>query len=326
MNGPPPVSYREPHSALNRPLLAYGLVAPAAAEITCLILGIVTNQPWFFVIMGWLLVPVMIWTSLLYRNWPTGVRFDAAAISIGAIGSARAAGRTPTVNHQSRGLFTCPWPAVEGVRIVTDRAELRRMKDSPRYYTLTNRWGGKRGMDYCNIGVLASPFMRAALLIDVDPAAVSTPQVRPARFYTNFTDGYFSRLVRPRLSPTDQGLPAGQDRADLPAGDVLDEVVPGGQRRAGRRQAAVYRVDVEVAGEQPDAQFPAQRPGQDGLTRERQPAHRDQSWHDGSLNENTPEACGTDAEARRPATKCGCRGCPERGKGLAGITTHPTGE
>ena len=76
MNGRPPVSFREPHSALNRPLLAYGLIAPAAAEITCLILGVVTGQPWFFVIMAALLVPAMIWTTLLYRNWPTGIRFD----------------------------------------------------------------------------------------------------------------------------------------------------------------------------------------------------------------------------------------------------------
>ena len=201
MSDPRPGSYREPHSALTWPLLACGLFAPAAAEITCLILGIATNQPWFFVIMGWLLVPVMIWTSLLYRNWPTGIRIDAAAISIGAIGPARAASQTPTLNHQSRALFTCPWSAVEGVRIVTDRAELRQMKNTPRYYTLTNRWGRKRGMDHCNIGVLASSFMRAALVIDVDPLAVSAPQVRPARFYSNFTDGYFSHLVRPRLSP-----------------------------------------------------------------------------------------------------------------------------
>jgi hypothetical protein len=32
----------------------------------------------------------------------------------------------------------------------------------------------------------------------------------------------------------DQGFSAGQDRAYLPAGDVLDEVVFGGHRRAGR--------------------------------------------------------------------------------------------
>ena len=201
MNGPPPVSYREPHSALNRPLLACGLIAPAAAEITCLILGVVTGQPWFFVIMAALLVPAMIWITLLCRNWPTGIRFDASAISIGAIGSARAASRTPTINHQSRGLFTCPWPAVESVRIVTDLAELQHMKDSPRYYTFTNRWGGKTGMSHCNVGVLASPFMRAALVIDVDLATVTAPRIRPARYYSNFKNGCFSRLVEPRLSP-----------------------------------------------------------------------------------------------------------------------------
>src|SRR5205823_127785 len=43
----------------------------------------------------------------------------------------------------------------------------------------------------------------------------------------------------------DQGLPAGQDRGYLPAGDVLDEVVLGGHRRAGRRQAAVCRIDLD---------------------------------------------------------------------------------
>ena len=159
------------------------------------------GQPWFFVIMGWLIVPVLIWVTLVYRNWPTGIRVDEAGVSIGAVSSARAARRTPTVNHQSRGLFTCPWPAVQGLRVVTDRAELRRMKNSPRYYTFTNRWGAKRGMSHCNIGVLASPFMRAALVIDVDPAAATASQIRPARFYDNYLHGYFSRLTQPRLSP-----------------------------------------------------------------------------------------------------------------------------
>jgi hypothetical protein len=148
-----------------------------------LLAGLTTSQQWFFVFMGWLIVPVMIWTTLLYRNWPTGIRLDQTAVSIGAVGSTRAARRTPTVTHQSQGLFTCPWPAVYGIHVVTDRAELRQMKNSPRYYTLTNRWGTKRGMSDCNTGVLASPFMRAALVIEVDPAAVTTSQIRPARYY-----------------------------------------------------------------------------------------------------------------------------------------------
>jgi hypothetical protein len=52
-------------------------------------------------------------------------------------------------------------------------------------------------MGHCNIGVLASPFMRAALVIDVDLAAVTAPEIRPARLYKNFKNGYFSRLIQP---------------------------------------------------------------------------------------------------------------------------------
>ena len=194
--------YQEARSALNWPLLICGLFGPAAGVAICVILGVTVNPQWFlwilFVLFGLFLVPI----SLLYRNWPTGIRIDEAAISIGAVGSPRAARRTPTVSHQSRGLFTCPWSAVEGMRIVTDRAELQQIKNAPGYYTLTNRWGGKSAMSYCNIGVLASPFIRAALVIDVDPLAVTASEVRPARYYSNFKDGRFSHLVHAQLSPT----------------------------------------------------------------------------------------------------------------------------
>jgi hypothetical protein len=230
MKGPPrasPAAYLEAHSALNWLLLANGLLVPAAAEIACLILGVVMNQPWFFVIAGWLFVPVMIWLTLVYRNWPTGIRFDASAISVGAVGSVRAARRVPTVMHQSRGLFTCPWPAVADARVVTDRAELRRMKNQPRYYTFTNRWGGKRGMSHCHVGVLASPFMRAALVVDVDPLVVSSTRIRPARLYTNFKDGRFSHLIQPELSPT-WVVPTRNPRA---LGEAL-KAIPGHRRPA----------------------------------------------------------------------------------------------
>jgi hypothetical protein len=152
------------------------LALPFAAAIVCLITGLATRQPWFFVFTGWLCVPMMISAGLLYPR--------------------------PTVNHQSRGLFTCPWPAVRSVRVVTDRDELRRMNASPRYYTLTNRWGNKGRMDRCNTGVLSSPFMRAALVIEVDLFKVTASRIRPARYYSNFKYGRFSYLVHPELSPT----------------------------------------------------------------------------------------------------------------------------
>jgi hypothetical protein len=44
--------------------------------------------------------------------------------------------------------------------------------------------------------------MSAALIIEVDPSAVTAAEIRPARFYTNYKDGQFSHLVQPQLSPT----------------------------------------------------------------------------------------------------------------------------
>jgi len=195
------VTYQEARSALSGPLLACGLFAPLAAEIVFLILAVVVNPAWVLA-MGFMLIfaPVMIFISLLYRNWPTGIRIDAAGISIGAVHSPGAIRRTPTVNHQSWGLFTCPWPAVEAVRVITDQAEVRRLRTSARYYTLNNRWGATRRMTHCNIGVLTAPFMRSALVVDVDPTAVTATLIRPARFYSNFKDGRLSRLVQPEMS------------------------------------------------------------------------------------------------------------------------------
>lgn len=81
----------------------------------------------------------------------------------------------------------------------------------------------------------------------------------------------------------DQRLTSGQERADLPAGDVLDEVVLSRHRRTGRDQVPMGQVDLEIVRKQPDAQFVAQRPGQDGLAGERQAAHGDQRRpHDAS--------------------------------------------
>lgn len=195
------VRYLEAHCGLNGALLASGLLPPAAA-IGCLILGVTTDQSWLFGLVGVLLGLTLISVGLLYRNWPTAIRIDGSGISIGAVRSAGAPSRRPTVSHQSWGQFSCPWPAVLDVRIVTDRDELRQMQKSPRYYTLTNRWGSKLGVERCNTGVLVSPFMRAALVVEVNPFQVTASEIRPARYFSNFKDGRFSYLIRPQLSPT----------------------------------------------------------------------------------------------------------------------------
>ena len=196
-------TYREGRSALTWPLLAWGLFGPMAGVMTCIILGALINPLWFVgVLFLPLFAPFLIYSSLLYRNWPTGIWLDGLEVRIGAVRSPGAAHRTPTVTHQSWGLFTCPWSAVQAARVVTDPAELRQFRTSSRYHTLTNRWGSSARMTGCKLGVLPAPFMRAALVIDVDPTVATTPQCRPARFFGNGLSGRLSRVIQPDLGAT----------------------------------------------------------------------------------------------------------------------------
>jgi hypothetical protein len=196
-----PAVYEEAHSALNQPFLTYGLFAPVAAEVALLILAITVSPNVFSGLVGGMFVPVLIYMSLLYRNWPTGIRLDESGVSIGAIRSSRARSRTPTANHQSWGLFSCPWPSVSAVHVVIDAAEIRRLRKSQRYCTLNNRWGSRSPMPYCNIGVLTPPFMRAALVIDIYPSGVTATRIRPSRYYSKSRAGR-SHFIEPRMSST----------------------------------------------------------------------------------------------------------------------------
>lgn len=198
-------AYEENHSALNLPFLSCTLVAPLALEVVFLVLAVVMSPLWV-IAMAVLpfMMPFLMLISLLYRNWPTGIRLDESGITFGAIRSrrAKAGKRHPTVNHQSRGIFRCPWTSVVTARVATDPAEIQRLKKSPDLYTLTNHWGPPREMRHCSTGVLSSPFMRAALVIEIG-AGTTHPPLRNAKFFDNFVrHGYFSRWLHPKLSAT----------------------------------------------------------------------------------------------------------------------------
>jgi hypothetical protein len=198
---PRDTAYHEGHSALNGRFLLLALLAPAAGLAACVVLAVVASPVWFGGV-GVMAAVGLMTAGLLYRNWPTGILIDGSAISAGAVRSAAAAGRTPTVNHQAWGRFTCPWPAALEVRVVTDPAQVRELRKARQYDTMTNRWAAPLAMAHCNVGVLSAPLMSAALVIDIRPGAVTTPQVRPARFYSNFLGGSLSRVLQPAPSPT----------------------------------------------------------------------------------------------------------------------------
>jgi hypothetical protein len=190
-------AYHEGHSALNGRFLLLALLAPAAGLAACAVLAVIVSPVWFGGV-GALLAAGLMTTGLLYRNWPTGIRVDESGISAGPVRPAAA----PTVNHQAWGRFTCPWPAALDVRVVTDPAQVRELRKARQYDTMTNRWAAPMAMRHCNVGVLSSPLMSAALVIDIRPGAVTTPRVRPARFYGNFMGGSLSRVLQPVPSPT----------------------------------------------------------------------------------------------------------------------------
>jgi hypothetical protein len=226
--------YQEDHSALNLPFLACAVWTPLAIEIVFLALAVATDPQWLIAVaVVPFMMPFLALISLLYRNWPTGIRLDESGVTFGAIRSRRARNgeRHPTVTHQSRGVFQCPWPSVLAARVVTDAAEIKQIRKSPGLYTLTNRWGPPRGMLHCNTGVLSSPFMRAALVIEIG-SGTAYPRLRNAKFYDSLVrHGYFSRWLRPALSPT-WVVPTRHPEA-LAASLAQWRVSPAGMRRSG---------------------------------------------------------------------------------------------
>jgi hypothetical protein len=187
-------SYVERRCALRWQLVAWGLGTPAAlvAALAWLIVSGSSHHTIAAIVsslMGPAIVAVLFGFGLVYRNWPTGIRIDETGVSIGAVGSRRATARRPTVTHQNWGLFTCPWPSVRYMTVVTDPARIREIKKSPQYWTLSNRWGKPRAMTRCMAGVLTAPFMKAALVIGVEreEAGVVSPELRPARFFSQTT-------------------------------------------------------------------------------------------------------------------------------------------
>jgi hypothetical protein len=191
-------AYAEDHCALSLPLLAMGLFGPVALFVLCMALGFTVSPEWF-VAAGFTPVCCMVPISLLYRNWPTGIRVDERGIRIGEVASNRAERRKPTITHQNWAEFSCPWSGVREMFVVTDPDQVMLLRTSPEYFTLSNRWAKPNDMTGCTAGVLVPPLMRAALVIRVDPAVARVPRFRSARFFSNYmdpSDPHFSRALK----------------------------------------------------------------------------------------------------------------------------------
>ncbi len=204
MTTTPAPSYAEDGCARRRPLLLWGLWLPAALEIVVIALGVLVHPAWLIGIpVIPLLAPFLIGGTLLYRNWPTGIRIDGDGLRIGAVSSTRRRPRPLSIARQNWGVFSAPWDAVATVRVVTDPEELRQLRTSARYFTLSNHWGKPRGVDTdrCLLGALTAPFMRAALVAELDPSSAELPAIRSARLYPNQLGRPFQTRIQPYAGP-----------------------------------------------------------------------------------------------------------------------------
>ncbi len=181
----PVILYAEEHSAVRWPYAVMLL-----AWIVMLIAGIAaiawTGNPGLSVIPAIGGLGTVIASVLILIVWPAGIEITTEGIRVGGIHrERRQGGRLPSVDARWKRPFFCPWNAVRGAEIVTDRAYIRK----------TNAEFRERGK--VALGMFYAPFTRSALFLDIDTSAVTIPEFRepdtsrpffrPASFAVPFT-------------------------------------------------------------------------------------------------------------------------------------------
>jgi hypothetical protein len=215
-------NYAEDRCALSPGLLAAGICLPVLA-IALFVAELVVQVRalyWpslavlFLAAVGWI-VSSGVWLRYL---WPTGIRMDQAGVRIGGVHWAQrhpgqVRDRTAIVPRQCSQVFGCPWSAVLGIGVTTDRAAIKAMQGH-----------AYRGRKPTPLGNLAAPYMRAALVIWVDKDRAQFPSIRQAgsvAWPNNSEPGFHQPVwVAPTRQP--RKLEAALARQPLPAGAVRD--------------------------------------------------------------------------------------------------------
>jgi hypothetical protein len=174
-----PPTYAEDRAA-RRPLFVWlGLGLPALI-VAGVVVGKITEQRWAIAVVaiaifGWIFSNSM----YIFVNWPIGIRLDEQGVRIGNVRDPDInEGRRPAPSFQAYRLFSCPWPGVLSMRISQDIAELRKFRLRSRQAPKGNvKARGGQSVGYY-LGILAPPFMRAALIIEVDEDYARFPEFR----------------------------------------------------------------------------------------------------------------------------------------------------
>jgi hypothetical protein len=171
------VNYVEKRAALGWRLVVVTGIGPVVVLAAAIVLTTITAA-WSLLIAAAFLY-MLFALPFFYRNWPTGIRLDETGVRIGSTE------RRVRVTRQNRGAFEVPWRGVTGIRVVTERGELKRIRTSRELFTLSNHWGKSRHVTKCMLGVLTAPLMRAALVVELYPGDATFPETEPAWFFPN---------------------------------------------------------------------------------------------------------------------------------------------
>lgn len=190
------VLYAEDHCALRWPLIFHAVFWPILLAAATIVLIVTGNPDLSFLPLiplagtGYGIIGLRI-------NRPVGIRITTSAVSIGGVRRPHRRhgghpsgdpGALPPATAQRTKVFSCPWPAIRDIEVVTDRG---RMKE------LARSWRDGRTM---TLGTLRAPYMTAALVIQVDLSCATVPDFRAPD-----TRRYWFKPSRPgpfRVSPT----------------------------------------------------------------------------------------------------------------------------
>lgn len=173
-------TYTEDRAALRPTLVILGVGLPVIV-VTCAVAGGITGQTGLIVPAALALI-VWIFTNSVrvFVHWPTGIRIDEAGVRIGNVHrpTPKRRRRPPAPSFQAYQVFSVKWSGVLAMRLSTDRHELRQLSRQSRRASTkgTSARGGMAIGFY--LGMLTPPFMRAALIIEIDPEHATFPEFR----------------------------------------------------------------------------------------------------------------------------------------------------
>lgn len=225
-----PGAFAEDHCALDWQLMTAGVYAPVVA-ISLLVAALAAGVS----ALTWVALAIVFLTTAWWASgggawlryfWPAGIRLDPVGVRIGGVGRAdrgKVSARQAIVPRQYSQVFSCPWSGVLGIGVTTDHDVLRKL-----------RRHAYRGRRLTPLGNLATPFMRAALVIWVDQDQAQLPQIRQASsvLWSSYSAAGFHQpiWVVPTRRPAE--LAAALSLLPVPAGTVRDPAELTGQDSA----------------------------------------------------------------------------------------------